>query len=76
VVITKESSAGDQVQYRNYSVVNGVPLAAELDLRNGNGDRIRILLDEPEVNTALDDAVFTPNLDGLTIVPLSAIQGM
>lgn len=76
VVTTKESSAGDQVQYRNYSVVNGVPLAAELDLRNGNGDRIRILLDEPEVNTPLDDAVFTPNLDGLTVVPLSAIQGM
>ncbi|MDD2310334.1 MAG: lipoprotein insertase outer membrane protein LolB [Desulfuromonadaceae bacterium] len=76
LVIAKESSAGDQVYYRNYSVVNGVPVAAELDLRNDRGDRIRILLDEPEVNTPLEDAVFTPNLDGLTVVPLSAIQGL
>jgi hypothetical protein len=76
LVIAKESSAGDQVQYRNYNVVNGVPVAAELDLRNDRGDRIRILLDEPEVNTPLEDAVFSPNLDGLTVVPLSAIQGL
>jgi len=76
LVTAKESSGGDQVQYRNYSVVNGVPLAGELDMRNGRGDRIRIVLDEPEVNTRLDDAVFTPQLDGLTIMPLSAIQGL
>ncbi|MHB8056604.1 MAG: lipoprotein insertase outer membrane protein LolB [Desulfuromonadaceae bacterium] len=76
VVTTKESSAGDQVQYRKYSVVNGVPLAAELDLRNDRGDRIRIVLDEPEVNSRLEDAVFTPNLDGLKIIPLSAIKGL
>ena len=76
LVAAKESSAGDQVQYRNYAVVNGVPLAMELDLRNDRGDRIRIVLDEPEVNTVLDDAVFTPQLDGLTIMPLSAIQGL
>ena len=76
LVAAKESSAGDQVQYRNYSVVNGVPLAMELDLRNDRGDRIRIVLDEPEVNTVLDDAVFTPQLDGLTIMPLSAIKGL
>ncbi|MHB8121539.1 MAG: lipoprotein insertase outer membrane protein LolB [Desulfuromonadaceae bacterium] len=76
LVAAKESSAGDQIQYRNYAVVNGVPLAGELDLRNDRGDRIRIVLDEPEVNTVLDDAVFTPQLDGLTIIPLSAIQGL
>lgn len=76
LVTAKESSDGDQVQYRNYSVVNGVPVAMELDLRNDRGDRIRIVLDEPEVNTRLDDAVFTPQLDGLTVLPLSAIQGL
>jgi hypothetical protein len=76
LIAAKESSTGDQVQYRNYNVVNGVPVAAELELRNDRSDRIRILLDAPEVNTPLEDAVFTPNLDGLTIVPLSAIQGM
>ncbi len=76
LVTAKVSAAGDQVQYRKYSVVNGVPVAGELDLRNERDDRIRITLDEPEVNTTLDDAVFTPKLEGLTVMPLSAIQGL
>lgn len=76
LVTAKESADGDHVDYRGYKVVGGVPLAAELDLSNGRGDRFRIVLDEPEVNTPLDDAVFTPKLDGLTIIPLAALRGM
>jgi len=76
LITAKESLTGDLVQYRNYSVVNGVPLAAELDLLSGRGDRIRIVLDEPEVNTPLDDDVFTPQLGGLTVMPISAIPGL
>ncbi len=76
LVISKESSAGDHVHYGKYLAVNGVPVAAELDLLSGQGDRIRITLDEPEVNSPLDDAVFVPHLDGLTIVPLSDIKGL
>jgi len=76
LVTAKESARGDHVGYSNYIVVNGVPVAAELDLRNEQDDRIRIRLDEPEVNTHLDDAVFAPHLDGLTVIPLSAIKGL
>lgn len=76
LVTSKESSAGDRVQYSRYSTVNGVPVAAELDLRNGRDDRIRIVLDEAEVNTPLDDDVFAPHLDGMTVLPLSSIRGM
>jgi hypothetical protein len=75
LVTSKESSTGDRVYYSKYSVVNGVPVAAELDLRNSKDDRILITLDEPEINTHLDDAVLAPHLDGLTLLPLSAIQG-
>ncbi len=76
LVTSKESPAGDHVYYSRYSAVNGVPVAAELDLRNGRDDRIRITLDEPELNTPLENAVFAPHLDGLTVLPLSAIQGL
>lgn len=76
LVTTKESARGDHVRYSNYSVVNGVPVAAQLDLRNERDDRIRIILDEPEVNTPLDDAVFAPHLAGLTVLPLSALKGL
>jgi hypothetical protein len=76
LVTVKESTAGDHVYFSRYSVVNGVPVAGELDLRNGRDDRIRIILDEPEINTPLEDAVFAPHLDGLTVMPLSAINGL
>jgi hypothetical protein len=76
LVVSKVSPAGDHAYYSRYSVVNGVPVATELDLRNGRDDRIRIILNEPEINAPLDDLVFTPRLDGLTIMPLSAIQGL
>jgi hypothetical protein len=76
LVTSKESAAGDRVRYGGYAAVSGVPVAAELDLRNGRDDRIRITLDEPEINTPLEDAVFAPHLDGITVLPLSAIRGM
>jgi hypothetical protein len=76
LMTSKVSGAGDQVYYSRYTAVNGVPLAAELDLRNSREDRLRIVLDEPEINTPLEDAVFVPHLEGLTILPLSAIQGL
>src|SRR5512133_3072844 len=74
LVTAKESPAGDHVYYSRYSAVNGVPVAGELDLRNGNDDRIRITLDDPEINTPLEDAVFVPLLDGLTVLPLSVLD--
>jgi hypothetical protein len=76
LVTVKESPDGDHVYYGAYSLVNGVPLAAELDIRNRRDDRIRMVLDEPEVNTPLEDAVFAPHLDGMTVMPLAAVQGL
>jgi hypothetical protein len=76
LVVSKESPYGDHVYYGGYSAVKGVPVAAELELRNVRDDRIRIMLDEPEVNIPLDDALFVPRLNGMTILPLSAMQGL
>ena len=76
LVTVKESANGDLVHYEKYSAVNGVPVAMELNLRNGRDDRIRITFDEPEVNIPLDDAIFIPQLKGFTVIPLSAIQGL
>lgn len=76
LVTAKTSPAGNQVYYGKYSLFNGVPLASEVEMRNKLDDRIRLKLEEPEVNTPLDDAAFKPRLDGFTVLPLSAIQGM
>lgn len=74
LVTSKTSPRGDQVYYGKYSVVNGVPLAAQVEMRNAREDRVRLTLDEPEVNTPLDDSVFIPRLDGMTVYPLAAIR--
>lgn len=76
LVASKTSSAGDTVNYKKYSVINGVPVAAELDLRNERNDRIRIVLDEPEVNMDIHDSAFMPRLENITILPLSAFKQM
>jgi hypothetical protein len=76
LMISKKSPGGDQVYYGKYSVVNGVPLAIEVEMRNALDDRVRLTLDEPDVNTHLDDTAFTPKLGGYTVLPLSAIQAL
>ena len=43
-------------------------------MRNSREDRVRLTLDEPEVNTPLEDAAFTPRLDGFTMLPLAALR--
>lgn len=76
LVVSKVSPEGDQVYYDKYVVINGVPVATEVDMRNGRDDRVRMTLDEPEVNTPLEADAFTPRLEGYTVLPLSAVQGL
>jgi hypothetical protein len=76
LITAKVTSAGDRVYYSRYTVINGVPLATEIDLRNARDDRLLLTLGEPEVNTPLDDAALLPRLDGMTVLPLSELKGM
>jgi len=74
LVTTKSTKSGDEVYYSKYSVVDGVPFASGLELINSVGDRIRIVLDEPEVNKSLDESVFKPHLDGYKVLPLTEMR--
>lgn len=74
LMTSKISRDGDQVHYEKYSVINGVPLAVQIEIRTAGDSRINLILDDPEVNTPLDAAAFKPKLDGFTVLPLSAIQ--
>lgn len=74
LITVKSNSDGDKVYYEDYSIINGVPVASEIDIRNKQNDRIRLKLQESEVNTHLDDAVFTPRLDGIKLLPLSELE--
>lgn len=76
LVVSKTMPRGDRVLYGKYAAINGVPVAAQIDMRNERDDRILIKLDEPEINTTLDDAVFVPRLDGMKVLPLSSLKGL
>lgn len=75
LVVARSLSNGDEAHYNDYVVVNGVPLATELIIYSHNGVRLRIKINEPEVNTDLSPEAFTPHVDNLTLYPLSALQG-
>lgn len=71
----KRLNSGERVRYGRHAVVSGLVLAEELVMENAEGDRIRLVLEEPEVNVALPDNAFTPRLDGLLMLPLSKLKG-
>jgi len=71
----KKLTTGEKVTYSRHAIVAGLVLAHELVMENDEGDRIRLLLEEPEVNLALPDKAFVPRLDGLRLLPLSELKG-
>lgn len=73
-VVEKNLESGEQVRYRNHAVLAGVRLPLELQMMSAEGDRIRLTLEEPEVNTLLDDSVFNVPLQGLRLLPLSELK--
>lgn len=73
LVTAKTTPAGDRVSYEAYELVNGVPFALQLDVKTRDHDRIRLVFDEPEINATGDGESFTPDLDGLRMLPLSAL---
>lgn len=76
LAVSKTTQSGEQVYYSGYKVFDGVPVATEIELRNDHDDRIRIVFDEPEVNTHIDDSSFSPGIVGMKILPLSELHGL
>lgn len=74
VVIEKSLSSGEKVFYRSHEVVSGVRLAMELDMFSGEGERITLSIEDPEVNGPVDENAFTLSLNGLTRYPLSEMK--
>jgi outer membrane lipoprotein-sorting protein len=74
LVVSKTLDNGDMVRYRDYMLVNGVPLATEIIMNSRDDGRFRIKVTDPEVNAELAAHAFIPHLDGMTVYPLSALQ--
>lgn len=70
-LVLKKRLNGDEVHYEGYQSVGGVPVPTTIEIIDRAGVRVRITLDEPEVNSPLDENSFIPVLDGVTVLPLS-----
>ncbi|SNB47651.1 outer membrane lipoprotein LolB [Geobacter sp. DSM 9736] len=72
----KVTEEGDTVHYRDYQSIDGAPLPSVMEFSDTRGVRVKVTLKEPEINQPLEDAAFSPHLEGLSITPLSQFRGM
>jgi len=72
----KRFATGEEVFFRDYQSADGVPFPSVVEFTDGNGSRVKITFDEPEINKPVEDAALTPNLEGITILPLISIKGI
>lgn len=70
----KTSEEGEAV-YRDYLSAGGVPFPSTIEFTGNQGVQVKISFDEPEVNGPVDDTTLTPNLEGLTLLPLASMSG-
>lgn len=75
VVVEKSLASGERVRYRNHAVLSGALLPQELLLEAASGERIRLTLEESEVNQPLELEAFQQRLQGLRLLPLSELKG-
>jgi outer membrane lipoprotein-sorting protein len=71
----KTNDNGDQVLYNDYRQINGVAFPASVELRNNNGDTVKVAFDEPEINQPVEDSALVPNLEGIKVLPITDFKG-
>lgn len=75
-LLERKSSADGEVLYRDYRSVDGVPFPTVIEFGDRAGTRVKISFDEPEVNRPVEETALTPNLEGLTLLPLASLKGV
>lgn len=71
----KVNSSGDLVTYGDYRVIDGIAVPMLIEIATADGNRLKLVLDEPEVNKPVEDAVLAPDLKGYEILPLAEFKG-
>ena len=72
----KMTENGNEVLYKEYQSIDGVPFPSVMEVNDANGTRVRITFKEPEINQPLEEDALSPNLEGLAVLPLSEFRGM
>jgi len=76
LVVEKSLPGGETVKYSRHKVLAGIRLPLEMLFDSTDGYRIRIQLEEPEVNQELSNHIFKLKLNNVTRRPLSELKAM
>ncbi len=74
-VIRKLTEEGEEVVYRDYRSVEGVPFPSTIEYRDRRGTTLKIGFDEPEINKPLAESALQPRLDGITVLSIKRMGG-
>ena len=75
IVQRKLTEDGDQVVYKDYEVIDGIPFPDQMELSDSAGDQVRLIFEDPELNQPVEESALTPDLSGFKVLPFSAFQG-
>jgi hypothetical protein len=75
LLLEKQTEAGDRAFYSDYRSAGDIPFPGRLTIHDRHGGQATIEFEEPELNIPLADNAFSPNLDGVTILPLQEFKG-
>jgi hypothetical protein len=76
LLVSKSNEDGDRVTYGEYHDRNGVAFPASIEMVNRQGDTVKIVFDEPEVNQPVEEAALNPVLEGVEVRPLADFRGL
>ena len=74
LVSRKLTEDGDEVVYRDYHSIGGVPFPLQIEFQDRHGSSLKIGFDEPEINKPVAEGVFTPRLDGITVLSIKRMM--
>lgn len=75
IVLKKKNSVGDLVNYDDYRVIDGIAVPMLVEITTVDGNKLKLVFDELEVNRPIEDVVLAPDLKGYEILPLADFNG-
>ena len=75
LVARKVTEDGQEVVYREYRSVEGVPFPSAIEFQDRGGTTLKIGFDEPEINKPVAESALQPRLEGITVLSIRRMGG-
>ena len=74
LLVRKVSEQGVEVAYDEYRSLDGVAFPGTIVI-GSHGATVKIVFEEPQLNLPVEDATLTPDLKGVSVLPLAQFKG-